>query len=97
MFAPPVMQLLDGDRLHLSHGPIDIVLRAWGEPAAVRAAYAAAWTRFQPILPALCDELRLLRRPMDELMRMGRATLVDTGTFPKRSRVEPPLTLTLSP
>lgn len=71
MFAPPVLQVLSGERLHLSHGPIDVVLRAWGEPGAVRAAYAAAWARFQAILSELSDELILLRKPMDELMAMA--------------------------
>ena len=42
MFAPPVIQQLTGERLHLSHGPIDVVLKAWGAAEAVRAAYAAA-------------------------------------------------------
>ena len=42
MFAPPVIQQLTGDRLHLSHGPIDVVLKAWGTPEALRAAYDAA-------------------------------------------------------
>lgn len=66
MFAPPVLQILSGERLHLSHGPIDVVLKAWGDPQAVRAAYAAAWARFGRILPELCDELTTLRAPMDE-------------------------------
>ena len=42
---PPVIQELTGERLHLSHGPIDVVLKAWGQPEAVRAAYAAAGRR----------------------------------------------------
>jgi ApbE superfamily uncharacterized protein (UPF0280 family) len=66
MFAPPVMQQLAGERLHLSHGPIDVVLRAWGSPDAVRASYAAACGRFPAILPELCDELARLRTPMHE-------------------------------
>jgi ApbE superfamily uncharacterized protein (UPF0280 family) len=66
MFAPPIMQRLAGNRLHLSHGPIDVVVKAWGTAAAVRAAYAAAWQRFSSILPELCDELGQLRRPMHE-------------------------------
>jgi ApbE superfamily uncharacterized protein (UPF0280 family) len=66
MFAPPIMQRLTGDRLHLSHGPIDVVIKAWGASAAVRAAYAAAWQRFPSILPELCDELGQLRLPMHE-------------------------------
>jgi ApbE superfamily uncharacterized protein (UPF0280 family) len=52
--------------LHLSHGPIDVVLKAWGTPEAVRAAYAAVCRRFPHILPELCDELAMLRTPIDE-------------------------------
>jgi ApbE superfamily uncharacterized protein (UPF0280 family) len=66
MFAAPVIQRLTGDRLHLSHGPIDVVLKAWGTPEALRAAYDAAARRFPAILPELCDELTLLRRPIQE-------------------------------
>jgi uncharacterized protein len=68
VFAPPIIQELTGGRLHLSHGPIDIVLRAWGEPAALAAAYAAASRRFPTILPELCDELATLRSPMSDTL-----------------------------
>jgi len=64
MYAPAVIQELTGGRLHLSHGPIDIVLKAWGEPPALRAAYAAAVRRFPEVLPELCEELAQLRRPL---------------------------------
>ena len=66
MFAPPAMQELTAERLHLSHGPIDVVLKAWGPADAVHAAYAAAIRRFPAILPELCDELARLRTPMQE-------------------------------
>jgi ApbE superfamily uncharacterized protein (UPF0280 family) len=66
MFAPPVIQQLAGERLHLSHGPIDVVLKAWGSPDAVRASYAATCERFPMILPELCDELAMLRTPAHE-------------------------------
>ncbi len=66
MFAPPRIQELTGERLHLSHGPIDVVLKAWGSSDAVRAAYAAVCCRFPKILPELCDELAALRTPMQE-------------------------------
>src|SRR5262245_38204500 len=66
MFAAPVIQHLTGDRLHLSHGPIDVVLKAWGKPEALRAAYDAAGRRFPAILPELCDELALLRQPIQQ-------------------------------
>ena len=61
---PPVVQRLPGGRLHLSHGPIDVVLRAWGDPDSVRAAEAAAAALFPSILPGLAAELTELRRPM---------------------------------
>ena len=63
MFAPPVVQELAGERLHLSHGPIDVVVKAWGARDDVRAAYGAVARRFPCILPELCDELRALRAP----------------------------------
>lgn len=63
-------QRLTGGRLHLSHGPIDVVLRAWGAPAAVRAAEDAAIALFPSILPGLVAELPALRRPMAETPRV---------------------------
>jgi ApbE superfamily uncharacterized protein (UPF0280 family) len=53
----------DGRRLHLQHGPIDLVIEAWGEPSAVAAAYRRAWERFRPLLDELVAELPALRRP----------------------------------
>jgi ApbE superfamily uncharacterized protein (UPF0280 family) len=67
----PAIRRLSGGRLHLSHGPIDVVLRAWGAPPAIRAAEAAAATLFPTILPGLVAELPALRRPMAEAPRVG--------------------------
>jgi ApbE superfamily uncharacterized protein (UPF0280 family) len=61
-----VCQRLSGQRLHLSHGPIDVVLRCWGTPGAVRAAEGAAAAVFPSILPGLVADLPMLRRPMAE-------------------------------
>ena len=66
MFTPAVSQELTGGRLHLAHGPIDVVLKAWGAGEALRAAYAAADRRFATILSELCDELVELRRPLSD-------------------------------
>jgi ApbE superfamily uncharacterized protein (UPF0280 family) len=55
--------LPDGRRLHLNHGPIDLILEADGPPAAVRAAYARAVARFDPLLDELVAELPALRSP----------------------------------
>ncbi|WP_426956636.1 UPF0280 family protein [Muricoccus radiodurans] len=59
-----VLQRLRDGRLHLQHGPIDVILRAWGTPDAVRAAEADAAARFPAVLPELVAELPELRRPM---------------------------------
>jgi ApbE superfamily uncharacterized protein (UPF0280 family) len=51
--------------LHLSDGPIDLVIGADGAEGAVRAACEAATLRFATILEELCAELPLLRRHAD--------------------------------
>lgn len=55
---------LPGGRWHWQQGPIDLVIQAEGEPAAVAAAHAAAWARFATVLTALVAELPLLRQPV---------------------------------
>ena len=57
---------LSDDRWYLQHGPIDIVLRADGEPTALALAHEAAWQRFRTLLDELVAELPLLRRPVGE-------------------------------
>lgn len=58
-----VAALLPDGRLHLQHGPIDIVAQAFGPVAAVAAARAAAARRFATVLDELVAELPALRRP----------------------------------
>lgn len=52
---------LPGGRLHLQHGPIDIVAAAFGPVDAVRAAEVRAARRFATILEELVAELPALR------------------------------------
>ncbi len=59
--GPQARLLADGQRLHLQHGPIDLVIGADGDRSA---AFAAATRRFATILPELVAELALLRRPV---------------------------------
>jgi uncharacterized protein len=66
MWQPPTINKLSGDRTHLHHGPIDIVLKAWGTPEAVRAATRAATRAFPLILPTLAEELKELRKPISK-------------------------------
>jgi ApbE superfamily uncharacterized protein (UPF0280 family) len=57
---------LPGNRLHLNHGPIDLVISADGEPAEVRRAYQVAAAMFPNILPELVARLPILRAPIGE-------------------------------
>lgn len=53
--------LPDAKRLHLSDGPIDLIIEAHGPPPATEAAYRAALARFDGLLDELCAELPALR------------------------------------
>lgn len=55
--------LADGRRLHLNHGPIDLIVEAFGAADECRAAYTQAVARFQTVLNRLVAELPELRRP----------------------------------
>lgn len=74
----PHIAHLSGNRLHLSHGPIDLIIGADGARAD---AFRAASTRFETVLDELIAELPLLRRPVDKrpkgsiARRMYRAAL----------------------
>ncbi|HSP24538.1 MAG TPA: UPF0280 family protein, partial [Saliniramus sp.] len=56
--------LADGRRLHLQHGPIDIIAEAHGAPDEVARAYEQAVARFATVLTELTAELPLLRAPV---------------------------------
>lgn len=85
----PVAALLPDGRLHLQHGPIDLVIDAEGhDDGARRIAYQAASGRFGTVLGELVPELPLLRAPLGTLphgqiaRRMHRAcAVVAQGEF----------------
>lgn len=56
--------LPDGQRLHLHHGPIDLIICATG--VGRDAAYHAAAARFDTVLDELVEELEMLRHPLSE-------------------------------
>ena len=62
--AAQIALLGDGRRLHLHHGPIDIVALAEGGEAEVQAACTQAGKRFATILDGLVAELPRLREPV---------------------------------
>jgi uncharacterized protein len=66
MSGPVATTTPDGSRLHLQHGPIELIIEATGEKEAVAAAYRRAWDRFRPLLDELVEELPLLRRPFGD-------------------------------
>ena len=63
MPGPVARMLPDGRRLHLQHGPIDLVVEAGGPRREIAAAYAQAEARFRTILGELVGELAELRKP----------------------------------
>ena len=67
-----IAALLPDGRLHLQHGPIDLLCRAWGDADEVRAAYRQAVAVFPGVLPGLCIELQLLRSPLKPSPAGGR-------------------------
>ena len=62
--------VLPDGRRHYRHGPIDVVLAADGDDAAVTAAHAASWARFATVLGELVAELPLLKAPVDATCRL---------------------------
>lgn len=58
----PVRAVLpDGRRRHFQHGPIDLVLEAFGPAGEVAAFHEQAWARFRTVLGELVGELAALR------------------------------------
>ncbi len=70
MIGPQIAWLPDGKRLHLNHGPIDLIIEAFGRHDERRAAYHAAASRFQTMLDELVAELPLLRQPAEAMPRI---------------------------
>ncbi len=63
---PPIRHPLSAGRWHFQHGPIDLVIGADGSAPALDESHAAAWVRFQTVLPELVAELPLLREAVRE-------------------------------
>jgi len=63
--GPQIARLPDG-RLHLQHGPIDLIIAAWGDVPEVDAAYHQAADRFGDVLETLVRELAVLRTPVGD-------------------------------
>ena len=86
-------RLGDG-RLHLQHGPIDLIVEAFGAMDEVERAYAQAIHRFGDILPTLVGELPVLRRPVGEaypLLQGPVARRMAEAVWPHRARYITPM------
>ena len=59
--TPTARLLPDGQRLHLQHGPIDLILEACGDRSEIALAYDQAQAAFRSVLPDLVSELPRLR------------------------------------
>jgi ApbE superfamily uncharacterized protein (UPF0280 family) len=64
--APQRRLLPDGRRLHLQHGPIDLVIEAFGPPGEVARAYGQAEACFADLLATLVRDLPTLRQPIGD-------------------------------
>jgi ApbE superfamily uncharacterized protein (UPF0280 family) len=62
--SPQRAVLADGRRQHFQHGPIDLVIEAFGGAGEAARAYDQAWRRFETVLGELVGELKLLRAPV---------------------------------
>jgi len=60
--------LLAERRLHLQHGPIDLIIEAEGESSECASAFRQAVNSFTSVLDSLVVELPLLRTPMNKLL-----------------------------
>ncbi|MGL4635665.1 MAG: UPF0280 family protein [Beijerinckiaceae bacterium] len=68
-WSGPQAGWLSHNRLHLQHGPIDLIIKADGPVDAVQRAYEAATERFQTVLGELMGEIDNLRQPLRDEIR----------------------------
>jgi uncharacterized protein len=71
----PQIGMLPGERLHLQHGPIDLVIKAEGTADEIARAYQAAAERFDTALGELTAELQSLRKPLRKAMPVFRSSI----------------------
>jgi uncharacterized protein len=85
----PYFLRLKGNRVRMTHGPLDLVAACEGPEEACEMAYGRGWKRFQSLLAELSAEADLLRAPLaDEPPPLeGRVALrMLDAAWPFRSR-----------
>ncbi len=70
--GPSIAWLPDRRRLHMRHGPIDLIVEAFGPAPEVAAACRQVAGAFDGVLEALVAELPALRRPVARPGSAGR-------------------------
>jgi uncharacterized protein len=86
--------LLADGRLHLNHGPIDLIIEAFGQVSEVALAYDQAWARFPSVLPELTAELKTVRQPIGtEMPRLDGAVALRMAeaVWPYRAQYMTPM------
>ena len=82
-----IARTLPDGRLHLQHGPIEVLVECWGGRVEIDAAYEQARRRFASILGELVEELPRLRQPVGEiypLLRSPAARRMAAAVWPCR-------------
>ncbi|WP_321344365.1 UPF0280 family protein [Breoghania sp.] len=91
-FSRPTAQLIgQRRRLHLQHGPIDLVIEAEGSGTEVGLAYDQARAAFETVLTDLVAELPLLRRMTDGKPQGTVARRMHAATAPYRPEYITPM------
>lgn len=85
----PQITPLSGSRLHLNHGPIDLVL--WAEGQGVAQAYQQATGRFAHVLEELVAELPALRSATAEAVQGQIAQAMAAAVTPFRTAFITPM------
>ena len=82
-----------GCRWHFQHGPIDLIIGADGDRAAVDNAVEHTWSRFQGLLAELVRELPMLRSPVQEAVAVAGpvARRMVEACWPHRGRFITPM------
>ena len=92
-WSHPISARLADGRLHLQHGPIDLIIEVAADKAAREEAFAAAQARFQTVLFELVEELPDLRRETlgTRILqgRIARRMVQATEAFAERHFVTP--------
>ncbi|MEO1192827.1 MAG: UPF0280 family protein [Pseudomonadota bacterium] len=76
-----------GRRLHLHHGPIDLIVEAFGAQDQIAEAYALAGQRFDGLLEELVAELPALRSPVSPRQALPKGSVANAMSLAARKHL----------